>query len=100
MFENNENGLRMFVASMKLFIEKHESEKEDSWVRCDIDYLEDNLQHEIYEYNTAKTHDGKTKELVDIANMCMMLYHRHIEERNIEDDFDRNRPHIKNMFFR
>ena len=57
---------------MILKMEQNESEKQDSWVNCDMKYLEFALGEEIREYNES----GEKDELVDIANMCMMIYNR------------------------
>lgn len=98
-YRNNEDGLNMFSNAMHIALEKHEPKKEDSWVRCNIEFLEDALLHEIEEYKNTNNPYEKVQELADIANFCMMLYHRHIEKRNLENDFKHNRPHIKNIFF-
>jgi len=72
MLKTNISGLQAFYSEMIIKIEQKEKEKEDSWIRCDLKYLEFALSEEIKEYNES----GDKDELVDIANMCMMIYNR------------------------
>jgi len=66
------NEMYLFVTAMENTLEKHQKKKGDSWKDCDIEFLENKL---VEEYNEWK--DSKDKhELVDIANICMMLYNR------------------------
>jgi len=76
---NTEKGLTEFVKKMKSTLDIHQEEKGDSWVNCDIEYLEKKLMDEIGEYEIAERPLHKAEELVDIANMCMMLFHRHLD---------------------
>ena len=62
----------MFAMSMQATMRKHQKKKGDSWKDCDIVYLENKLVEEIEEYQK----DYEPHELVDIANMCMMLWNR------------------------
>lgn len=73
-----ENGLKDFVMAMKVTLYKHEKEKGNSWCNCDIQFLVDKLEEEIKEYREETKPLAKAEELVDVANMCMMLYHRYI----------------------
>jgi predicted house-cleaning noncanonical NTP pyrophosphatase (MazG superfamily) len=72
MLKSNYQGLQSFYAQMIQKIQQNEVEKRDSWVRCDLKSLEFALSEEIREYNESE----KIEELVDIANICMMLYNR------------------------
>lgn len=75
---DTEEGFTEFVKKMKLTLDKHQEEKGDSWVTCDLEYLEKGLMDEIGEYELAERPLHKAEELVDIANICMMLFHRHV----------------------
>ena len=79
MIEETETdkGFNRFVESMKLKLDLNQEEKGDSWIDCNINYLENKLLEEIGEYLDESRHGKKSQELVDIANMCMMLHHRH-----------------------
>lgn len=66
------DGMQTFYAQMIRKILINDSEKTDSWLSCDMEYLEYTLMGEIEEYNES----GDKDELIDIANMCMMLYNR------------------------
>lgn len=76
---NTEQGLKAFVEQMKLKLDLNQEEKGDSWVTCDIGFLKGKLREEIAEYYGEEGSMKSGRELVDIANVCMMLYHRHIE---------------------
>ena len=77
---NTEKGLKEFVEQMKLKLDDlNQEEKGDSWVTCDITFLKGKLREEIAEYYGEEGSMKSAKELVDIANVCMMLYHRHVE---------------------
>ena len=76
---NTEKGLKEFVEQMKLTLDLNQGEKGDSWVTCDIKFLKGKLREEIAEYYGEEGSMKSAKELVDIANVCMMLYHRHVE---------------------
>ena len=77
---DTETGLRWFVVQMKLKLDMNQEEKGDSWVTCDIEFLEKKLREEIEEYHKGEGRMKSAHELVDIANVCMMLYHRHVDE--------------------
>lgn len=76
---NTKIGLESFVEQMKLKLNINQEKKGDSWVTCDIKFMEDKLMEEINEYYAEKGDMKRAKELVDIANICMMLYHRHMK---------------------
>lgn len=79
---NTEKGLKEFVELMKLKLDLNQEKKGDSWITCDIEFLEDKLGEELEEYLKTKN-DAQfyrsAQELVDVANICMMLHHRYID---------------------
>jgi hypothetical protein len=79
-YENlTEAGLDRFVEQMKLKLDQNQEKKGDSWTTCEIGYLEEAMMHECYEYDQASSLMKKAKELVDVANFCMMLYNRYLD---------------------
>lgn len=72
-----DKGFNSFIEKMKLKLDLNQEEKGDSWATCDINFLENKLLEEIKEYLDEQRHGRKSEELADIANVCMMLYHRH-----------------------
>jgi hypothetical protein len=74
-----EQALKEFTEAMKLTLDEHQNKKGDSWNCCDLRFLENKLIEEINEYHEEKKPLAKAEELVDIANICMMLYIRHID---------------------
>jgi len=76
---NTEEGLKQFVEQMKLKLDTNQKKKGDSWVTCDVKFLEEKLRGEITEYYEEEGSMKSAQELVDIANVCMMLYHRHFD---------------------
>ena len=67
--------IELFAQAMENTMKKHDKKKGDSWKTCDILFLEDKLIKEVEEYLDSRD----KKELVDIANMCMMLYNRKLD---------------------
>jgi len=76
---NTEKGLKEFFEQMKLKLGLNQERKGDSWVTCDIRFPKGKLREEIAEYYGEEGSMKSAQELVDIANVCMMLYHRHAE---------------------
>ena len=72
-----EVGYRRFTEVMRATLRINQDTKGDSWVTCDIEFLEDKLLEEIKEYLSTKKHIDRKREVIDIANVCMMLYNRH-----------------------
>jgi len=77
---NTEMGLEEFIVEMKLKLDMNQTKKGDSWVTCDIGFLQDKLREGMQEYYDAEGSMIGARELVDIANVCMMLFHRYREE--------------------
>lgn len=75
-----EMGLDQFVEKMKLTLDLNQERKGDSWKTCKIEFLEGKLCEEIQEYLEAKTPMTKANELVDVANVAMMLYNRYFDQ--------------------
>ena len=74
-----ETALKAFVMQMEVILNKHEKEKGNSWTTCDIQFLENKLKEELLEYQKEDKPLAKAEELVDVANMYMMLYNRYID---------------------
>jgi len=79
-------AIKIFAEAMEGVL--RENEYKGGWgeTQCDIPYLERRLHEELTEYSVAKDY-GATgsvpeKELVDVANFCMMLYHRLLNNQN------------------
>ena len=77
---NTEHGFKEFIVEMKLKLDQNQEKKGDSWVTCDIEFLQGKLREEIHEYYNVEGSMIGARELVDIANMCMMLFIRYREE--------------------
>lgn len=69
---NNDKVVEVFAGYMLDVMNKHQQAKGDSWKTCNIGFLEGKLHEELAEYADS----GDKRELIDIANVCMMLYHR------------------------
>ena len=69
-----------FAEEMEKIMRENDKEKGDSWKHMDIVLLEVKLDEEINEWKRVRHKimniDEKKKELVDIANICMMLWNR------------------------
>lgn len=66
----------MFARTMEAVLQKHDAVKGDTWKFCPVDFLEKKLEEETREYIDAPCRVRDPMELVDIANICMMLYNR------------------------
>ena len=75
---NNEKAVETFGGYMLMYMDKHQKNKGDSWKTCDIEFLEDKLQEEMAEYTRSNCEDKA--ELIDIANIAMMLWLRKTHE--------------------
>ena len=62
-----------FVIAMEKKLQEREEKYGESWKHMSIVDLEDKLQEEINEFDEAI---DSWPELVDIANVCMMLWNR------------------------
>ena len=73
-----DNEIGMLVMAMETTLSRHQKAKGDSWKWCDIEFLENKLHEEYNEWKES----GDKHELVDIANICMMLFNRKLWEIN------------------
>ena len=71
-----------FAEEMEKVMQKHDRYKKDSWKTCKLDYLEKKLVEEYKEWKDGTKGIPAMDELVDIANVCMMLYHRYLPISN------------------
>jgi len=69
-----------FAKKMELVMKRHDLVKGDSWKDLDEEYLWDKLQEEFDEVVASRF----SKELIDLANICMVLYHRRFIIENPE----------------
>ena len=78
-----------FAIEMEMVMEEHDSKKGDSWKepsKTDIDFLYSKLAEEFAEVIAAEHgygEKGVTKELLDLANITMMLFHRISESKRM-----------------
>lgn len=63
-----------FAFEMERVLKLHDKNKGDSWKTCDVMYLDNRLKQEYREWDLTPKCDNK--ELVDVANMCMMIWNR------------------------
>ena len=70
------NEILEFAIKMDNIMNIHENKKGDSWKFCDLKFLEDKLDKEYNEWIESKNEN----ELIDIANICMMLFFRKNKE--------------------
>lgn len=81
MDEISEKMLKTFSDAMHDVMQKHYETKGSSWVNCNPLFLRDKLQEEINEYKEHVIMNFSAQaELIDIANVCAMIYFRYIIE--------------------
>ena len=76
--------LKKFADEMETVLKSHDSKKRDSWRFIEYEFLERKLISEIGEYFVLTDNDGnymmnmdrKMEELIDISNVCMMIWNR------------------------
>ena len=85
-----DKDIEFFAAEMEATMNMHKPEKGDSWKTCSIEFLESKLREEFKECQNEYGLPGETHELVDLANICMMLHNRKIMDV---------RPKAKDMQF-
>jgi len=64
--------IMQFAVAMEAVMSMHDSRKGNSWRITPLEYLINKLKEEFVEWETTPT----KKELIDVANVCMMLFHR------------------------
>lgn len=69
-----------FAEEMESIMRLHDKKKGDSYKTCEINFLRRKLAEEFSEWAYPCIEDGDTEkyEVVDIANICMMLFWRAI----------------------
>ena len=81
MDEISEKMLKTFSEAMHDVLQKHFEVKGSSWVSCPPQVLRDKLQEEINEYKEHVVMNFSAQsELIDIANVCAMIYFRYVIE--------------------
>lgn len=65
-----------FAKEMDVVMNIHENQKRDTWKTCEVEFLENKLIEEYKEWRSSTIEPAK-KEIIDIANICMMLHHRY-----------------------
>jgi len=84
--EGKRREIQEFAEAMEEVMQKHDAEKGDSWKSMPLHTLEHLLLSEVREWNASRLRhiDGenhpKEKEVIDIANIAMMLWHRYRKE--------------------
>ena len=68
-----DNDIAMLVMAMESTLKRHEK-KGDSWKTCDVEFL----KNKLYEEFDVWVNSGDKHELIDIANICMMLFNREL----------------------
>lgn len=72
-----EEEVKIFVEKMKEKYNDKVQQYGDSWKYCEIEFLDNRLTGEFVEYVKS----GNPKELLDIANVCWMIYARKKEPK-------------------
>lgn len=67
-------GLKIFTEKMCVILEKNYERKKDTWLTCDIGFLQRKLKEEVNEYFSAKSDIHRMQELIDISNICLFLF--------------------------
>ena len=77
MFDKTRKEIKEFAEAMESIMKRHDGTKGDSWKTVSIKHLEECLEREFEEWKSdKKTVIGK-REVIDVANICMMLFHRY-----------------------
>jgi len=67
-----------FADAMEAEMSRHDAEKGDSWKECDINELSDGMGEAVEQWwnNYEYGYEQDADHYLDIANFCMMLWHR------------------------
>lgn len=68
--------IQSFAIEMERVMKTHDAVKGDTWKICPMGFLQGKLHEELSEYASSPCRSGKAEELIDIANIVMMLYYR------------------------
>ena len=72
--------IQEFAEMMEKVMSQHDSVKKDSWRTMPLPVLKDLLCAECCEFFQSCGRREAKDELVDIANICMMIYHKKLDE--------------------
>ena len=77
-------AVREFAEAMEGVLQANDDKGGWGEEQCPIDYLETRLLEEFAEWEKARkdTFFEPVDELLDIANFCMMLYHRYLDNKS------------------
>ena len=73
------NPIMNFALDMERIMSENDATKGNSWKDCDIEYLVDKLGEKYKEWENSldlNSFESDPEELVDLANLCMMLWNR------------------------
>jgi hypothetical protein len=65
-----------FAREMEKVITEHNLRYGDSWRTCDVNALRKHLKEEYREWKDSTDDLFEREDCVDIANLCMMIWHR------------------------
>ena len=69
--------IKEFAEEMERVMKEHDRYKKDSWKTCNLGYLEKKLVEEYKEWKDGTVLLPAKVEVIDVANICMMLFHRY-----------------------
>lgn len=76
LFDSLRPEIRAFALAMEHTLRNHDGEKGDSWKECKLSFLCGKLIEEYKEFFEAPGSTETKPELVDIANVSMMIWNR------------------------
>ena len=77
---NMHDALYHFCDQMELVLDEHYPKKGETWQTNTIGQLEERLIEEFDEWKKSNSPLQSAEELIDVANFCMFLYHRYVDE--------------------
>jgi len=72
----NRIEIELFAQAMDVKLDKKQLEYGNSWKDCPIQFLNERLQEEVQELKDSISINEVHNKLVDVANLCMMLWYR------------------------
>ena len=72
--------IKEFAEEMERVMQEHDAEKGDSWKKRPSYFLIKVLLGKVEEFHYTESNYKAREEVVDIANYCMMLFHRYKED--------------------